>query len=174
VVQEFFMARPSDRDALLRASQDAFDRLLQLVETLPESERVSAGVNGQWSIKDVLAHLHAWHNLMETWYREGVAGKKPAMPAPGYTWRTTPDLNEIIFQEHRHEPLDSVVSNLQRSHTLMHTLIEAHSNEELFTKKRYSWTGSTSMGSCFVSATSSHYNWAITLIRRWLNARSKT
>jgi len=167
------MARPSDKDALLRASQDAINRLFLLIETVPEGERVSPGVNGQWSIKDVLAHLHAWHNLMETWYREGMAGRKPAMPAPGYTWRTTPDLNESIFQEHRHEVMESVVGNLQKSHKLMHALIEAHSNEELFTKKRYSWTGSTSMGSFFVSATSSHYEWAITLIRKWLNSRSK-
>jgi hypothetical protein len=168
------MARPADRDGLLRASQDAFDRLFQLVQTVPESERTSPGVNGDWSVKDTLTHLHAWHNLMETWYREGMAGHKPAMPALGYTWRTTPDLNERIFREHRHEPMDLVVNNLRTSHSRMHTLIENHSDEELFTKKRYSWTGSTSMGSCFVSATSSHYSWAIALIRRWLSARSKT
>ena len=39
-------------------------------------------------------------------------------------------------------------------------------DEELFTKKKYHWTGSTSLGSYLVSATSSHYDWALKLIRK--------
>jgi hypothetical protein len=45
-------------------------------------------------------------------------------------------------------------------------LIEAHGDEELFTKKRYAWTGSTSLGAYLVSATSSHYDWATKKLRK--------
>jgi hypothetical protein len=44
--------------------------------------------------------------------------------------------------------------------------METHSDEELFEKKRYQWTGTTSLGSYLVSATSSHYEWALKLIKR--------
>jgi hypothetical protein len=37
------------------------------------------------------------------------------------------------------------------------SIIEKHTDEELFTKKKYKWTGSTSLGSYLISATSSHY-----------------
>ncbi|HOP45228.1 MAG TPA: ClbS/DfsB family four-helix bundle protein, partial [Flavobacteriales bacterium] len=40
--------------------------------------------------------------------------------------------------------------------------------EELFEKKRYRWTGSTSLGAYLVSATSSHYDWALKLIQKVL------
>ncbi len=40
-------------------------------------------------------------------------------------------------------------------------LIEVFSNDELFTKGVYKWTGGTSLGSYFVSSTSSHYDWAL-------------
>ena len=39
--------------------------------------------------------------------------------------------------------------------------MEGFSNDELFTKGVYKWTGGTSLGSYFVSSTSSHYDWAL-------------
>jgi hypothetical protein len=49
-------------------------------------------------------------------------------------------------------------------------LVERHEEADLFTKKRYAWTGSTSLGSYAVSCTSSHYTWASDLIRRFARA----
>jgi hypothetical protein len=43
----------------------------------------------------------------------------------------------------------------------------AYSEEDLVSKRRFAWTGSTSVGSYAVSATTSHYDWARTLIRRF-------
>ncbi len=43
-------------------------------------------------------------------------------------------------------------------------------DEDLFAKKRYPWTGTTSVGAYLVSATSSHYAWASRLIRKWAMA----
>ncbi|KEQ37045.1 hypothetical protein SK137_1046 [Streptococcus mitis] len=40
-------------------------------------------------------------------------------------------------------------------------MIEVFSNDELFTKGVYKWTGGTSLGSYFISSTSSHYGWAL-------------
>ena len=34
-------------------------------------------------------------------------------------------------------------------------------NEELFSKGTYKWVGGSTLGSYFVSTTSSHYDWAI-------------
>jgi hypothetical protein len=45
-------------------------------------------------------------------------------------------------------------------------LICQHSDQELFEKKKYAWTGTTSLGAYLISATSSHYDWATKLIKR--------
>lgn len=37
--------------------------------------------------------------------------------------------------------------------------------EDLFDKGRFDWTGTTTLGSYFVSATSSHYDWALKKLR---------
>jgi hypothetical protein len=39
------------------------------------------------------------------------------------------------------------------------------SNEELFTKQHFHWTGTTTLGSYCISALSSHYDWATKKIR---------
>lgn len=55
---------------------------------------------------------------------------------------------------------------LEKSFEQLQEVMVKHSNEELFEKKRYKWTGTTSMGSYLVSATSSHYDWALKLIKK--------
>ena len=165
------MARPKTKDELLAQSQDKFEQLIGLIEPHSEAERAEPGVNGAWSIKDVLAHLSGWHAMFFIWYEEGMAGGKAEMPAPGYKWSDTPALNEEIYQQHKDEEFAQIRTGLETSHARIMQIIASHSDEELFTKKRYKWTGSTSVGSYAISATSSHYQWAIDLIRKWSKSR---
>jgi hypothetical protein len=54
---------------------------------------------------------------------------------------------------------------LKESHNRLIASVENHSNEELFEKKRYAWTGTTSLGAYFISSLSSHYDWALKTIK---------
>lgn len=44
-------------------------------------------------------------------------------------------------------------------------LAQIFSNEELFSKGTYDWVGGSTLGSYFVSVTSSHYDWAMKKIK---------
>lgn len=118
------------------------------------------------NIKDVLAHLHAWHLMLLDWYTVGMSGQKPDMPAKGYTWKTLPDLNREIQKRYAQVSLNDAKGLFRQSFKTVLKIIEIHSEEELFTKKKYDWTGSTSLGAYLISATSSHYDWGYKLIRR--------
>ena len=50
---------------------------------------------------------------------------------------------------------------LYETHNKVMALAETFSNDQLFSKNEYKWVGGTVLGSYFVSATSSHYDWAI-------------
>lgn len=54
---------------------------------------------------------------------------------------------------------------LKKSHENVLKLIDGFSDQELFTKQFFNWTGTTSLGSYCISATSSHYDWAIKKLR---------
>jgi hypothetical protein len=167
------MARAKTKGELIDSSQKEFENLLDLVNTIPNQQLSEPGVCESWSVKDILAHLHAWHMLFLTWYQEGITGIKPPMPAPGYTWKQTPELNQVLFEEYMNEDYQIVLTSLKESHQEVFSVIEKHSEEELFTKKLFKWTGTTSMGSYLISNTASHYNWASDLIKKWAKSIQK-
>jgi hypothetical protein len=88
------------------------------------------------------------------------------MPAPGFTWKTTPELNMEIKVRHAADSWEDVVANLRESHAQVREVIASYGEDDLFEKRRYRWTGSTSVGSYAVSATTSHYDWAMRHLKR--------
>lgn len=162
------MARPKNKTELLQLSKDNFERLMIQAEEITSQDRQLDFPKGYLNrnVKDVLAHVHEWHNMSLDWYEKGMAGLKPDMPKKGYTWKTLPDLNREIWNSHKGDKYEGVLKNIKDSHKKVQNLIDSHTNEELFTKKKYKWTGSTSMGSYLVSNTSSHYDWAYKLIKK--------
>ncbi len=162
------MPRPKTKTELLNLSEQNFNKLMDFVESFTESDQQREFPEGTMNrnIRDVLAHLHHWHLMMLRWYEVGMAGNKPDMPAKGYTWKDTSALNHTIWQQYSKTDLEEVKMLLRDSFLNVYTIIETHTNEELFEKKRYKWTGSTSLGAYLISATSSHYDWALKLIKK--------
>ena len=77
------------------------------------------------------------------------------MPAAGYTWKDLPALNKVIWEKYINTALKDARKMLDSSFDKVQLLIKQHSDEELFEKKRYSWTGSTSLAAYLISSTSS-------------------
>ena len=162
------MARPTNKTTLLQLSKENFDKLIQFIDAMPLAEQNKDFPRGTMNrnIRDVLAHLHHWHLMLLGWYTVGMSGEKPDMPATGYTWKMTPQLNQWILEQYQQTDLMQAKKLLQQSFEDVRDIIRQHSNEELFEKKRYKWTGTTSLGAYLVSATSSHYDWALKLIKK--------
>jgi len=162
------MARPKNKEELQHLSDANFEKLMQQVNSIAETNRGIEFPEGYLNrnVKDVLAHLHEWHNMMMGWYDEGMKGNKPDMPKTGYTWKTLPDLNREIWNSYKNEKYDTILKKLKKSHKTMRGIIDKHTDEELFTKKKYNWTGSTSLGAYLISSASSHYDWAYKLIKK--------
>jgi hypothetical protein len=162
------MPRPKSKDELLSLSQSNFEKLFDFIDSLSEKEQNTDFPDGTMNrnIRDVLAHLYHWHKMMLSWYDTGSKGEKPEIPAKGYTWKTTPALNREIWKMYKTTALGEARKLLVDSHQEVMSLIRNHNDEELFEKKRYKWTGSTSLGAYLISATSSHYDWALKLIKK--------
>lgn len=164
------MPRPKSKEGLLAQSNANFEKLFAFIEGLSEEKRNAKFPKAYLNrnVRDVLAHLHHWHTLFLGWYAQGVSEQKPKMPAMGYTWRTVPELNRKIQERYAHMPEDEVAALLTRSFEDVQVIIKAHTNTELFEKKYFPWTGSTSLGAYLVSTTSSHYDWGLKLIAKCL------
>ncbi|KZS40063.1 hypothetical protein AWE51_10110 [Aquimarina aggregata] len=162
------MPRPKTKAALLDLSHKNYTKLLDFVNSLPK-EQVNREFPKRYlnrNIRDILAHLHHWHIMMLDWYTIGMTGNKPDMPAKGYTWKTTPDLNKVIWKKYQDVELTEVKKLLKTSFDQLQKIINDHTEEELFEKRRFKWTGTTSLASYLISATSSHYDWAYKFIKK--------
>ena len=74
-------------------------------------------------------------------------------------------MNMMFWNRHQSTSLEDAKKMLAESHKKVLALAETFTNEELFTKKHFSWTGTTDLGSYFVSSTASHYDWEIKKIK---------
>lgn len=162
------MARPTIKEQLILLSEENFSKLFALINSMTKEEQQEtfSFEDRDRNIRDVLVHLYEWHQLLLHWISSNQAGNKTNfLPAP-YNWKTYPQMNIEFWKKHQNTPLEEAVTLLKNSHRAVMDLIQTFSNEELFTNKYFSWTGTTSLGSGCISSTSSHYDWAIKKIKK--------
>jgi len=162
------MPKPKSKEELIEACQTNFQKLNNLIDSFSKEQQLTEFPKGTMNrnIRDVLAHLYHWSLMQLEWYNVGMKGEKPDMPAKGYTWKMMPDLNRFIFEKYQKTHLKKVRTMLQKSYDDLQKVIQSHTDEELFEKKKYHWTGSTSLGAYLIANTSSHYAWAYKLIKK--------
>ena len=146
----------------IRATRQALDRKFS---KLTPKEMVWPGSMDDWSVKDILAHLVDWEQRFIEWYNDGLRGEIPETPAPGFTWRELPKLSQEGYERHKHETLESVLDQYEKSYQEIYELVEGMQEQEIFEAEYYEWTGNSSLLSWIAANTSSHYNWARRNIR---------
>lgn len=152
---------------LLEKIQTERRQLEKALAKLSKKEMVVPGVVGEWSVKDVLAHLFDWERRFVGWYEAGRRGEIPRTPAPGMAWKDLGRLNQQVFEKHRQRILDDVLAEFDASYRRTLALVQAMSEEELFQVGRCAWTGKANLVGYIAANTCNHYRWAKTQIRKW-------
>lgn len=171
------MARATTKADLVTSANGQFEKMWKLIDTMSDEqqnatfgkEMATAGKEAHWSrdknLRDILVHLYEWHLLLLNWIKVNSSGEhKPFLPEP-YNWKTYPTMNVEFWKKHQSTPLTEAKAKLKESHKDVMALIETFSNEELFAKGVFDWTGTSTLGAYCVSATASHYDWAIKKIK---------
>ena len=157
------MARARNKDDLLKFAMENYSKLMDIISKMTENQMNTLfDFSGDKSKKEA----HEWHQLMLKFIENNADGKSniPFLP-PEYSWKTYGAMNVMFWNRHQNTSLERANAMLAESHEKVLALADKYSNEELFTKKYFSWTGTTDLGSYFVSTTSSHYDWAIKKIK---------
>ena len=149
------------------ASKENYEKLNRFISQLSEDElqtpfdfsREPKKKEAHWkrdkNLRDVLIHLYEWQQLLLTWVLSNQEGhERPFLPE-SYNWKTYGEMNVAFWKKHQKTSLEEATRLLEQSHREVLELIEVFSNDELFIKGIYKWTGGTSLGSYFVSSTSS-------------------
>jgi len=165
------VARPTSKDELIAASARGYGKLTEFTASMTEGELAAPfdfsadkGRNeAHWSrdenLRDILAHLHEWHNLLLRWVEANLAGEdRTFLPEP-YTWRNYGRMNMELWRRHQGTSLTEAEALLRGSHERVMILIRRFSDDELFVKGRFPWTGTpTRREIACVSASHSSWN----------------
>jgi hypothetical protein len=54
--------------------------------------------------------------MMENWYKIGMSGKNPTIPAEDVTWQTLPVLNHRIYEKYKGIELKQGITLFKKSH----------------------------------------------------------
>lgn len=167
------MGRPTTKTDLLTAAAGNFEKLNLLISSLTENElsepfdfsgdehKKEAHWRRDRNLRDILVHLYEWHQLLLNWVRANQKGEQRAFLPEPYNWRTYGTMNVEFWKKHQDTSLEEAKEMLLKSHEEVMKLAETFSNEELFSRGVFSWAGGSTLGSYFVSNTSSHYDWAM-------------
>ncbi len=166
------MSRATNKQELITAANSQFEKLWKLIDSMPED--LQNGIflfeDRDKNLRDVLVHLYEWHQLLLNWVDSNRKGNTVSFLPEPYNWKTYPEMNVKFWDKHQSTPLENAKTHLQDSHSEAMKLIESFSDEELFTKKYFPWTGTTNLGSYCISATSSHYDWAMKKIKQHIKS----
>ncbi len=165
------MPRPHTKALLLSECQEEHDALEEFLDTLTPEQMTQPGIVGEWSVKDVLAHLYEWEQMVLGWLGTSQRGEMPHVPAEGYKWNQLPALNEEIYKKYRQLRLDEILDMFKESYQQIVETIEGIPEETLFTPGLYPWMNKNTLAAYFTSCTGSHYRWARKEIRKGFRAK---
>lgn len=172
------MVRPTSKNDLIESSEEQYNKLISLLNSLSDEELnlpfsfdLDKEKGAHWkrdkNIHDVLIHLHEWHKLLLNWVASNQNGNEEQFLKKGYNWRTYGEMNEEFTKENKDSTYEKAFAEFKGSHKKIMELLDNFSDKELFTKNEIPWSGGSTLGSYFISVTSSHYEWASKKIRKF-------
>jgi len=160
------MPKQTSKAQLLNDIYTERRRLEKNLADLSEEEMLRPGVTGEWSVKDILAHLAAWEKLFVGWYSAGLKGGDMETSPVGMCQTAMDSINQHIYAQNKGRSLEDVLTGFHASFQEVMGVIEAIPEEDMFGKGRFAWTGKLVLADYIAGNTCSHYAWAKGQIRK--------
>jgi muconolactone delta-isomerase len=102
-----------------------------LLDEIDEAQMIQPGVAGEWSVRDIVAHI--------TWFEREMVGTLQARALAGSDlWQLPADQrNARIFEENRDRPLHDVLAEAQQVHQQLLGEVEALAEDDLVDPHRF-------------------------------------
>jgi hypothetical protein len=124
------------KQELIQRIETDWTRLQTSLDGLSEEQLHLPGVVGEWSVKDILAHIAAWQSRLITAMFKAEKGFVPDTTSGG---ATVDKLNAQWYREMKDRSFDQVWEDLDASYHQILARLEKWSEKDLFDAKRFKW-----------------------------------
>lgn len=133
------MSQGWTKDRLLATIRDEREQWRGLVSEVGEERMERSGPLGEWTFKDLAAHLTGWRERTIARLEAG-PGREPPPPWPaGLTGDD--EINDWIHERNRNRPLRDVLHDADESYGRLEAAIAALPEEDVTTPGRFPWMG---------------------------------
>jgi uncharacterized damage-inducible protein DinB len=158
------------RQMLAGQLQEARERLVNSYAGLTDEEMLEPGVAGDWSVRDVLAHVAAWDRAQTEAYRMMLRGERPTL------LDLDEDANEAFNHEHHERlkdlDLQEVITELFAAREEMVEVLREVDNNALFAPAPGDEHAELSIAAC-ISVSTNHDEEHAEMIEDWRDSRSQ-
>lgn len=135
------MSMNQSKDQLLAALQHEQAGWKKLLDDIGEAHMTEPGVAGEWSIKDIVAHLTGWRR--RTVARLQAALKQESEPAPIWPahFQTDDDINAWIYAANQDRPLADVLHDSDVVFQQVVDALSAFPEAAFLDPTRFGWMG---------------------------------
>jgi hypothetical protein len=113
-----------NKSELLRWLQQEHQQWEALLQEVSPDHMEEPGVNGEWSMKDVVAHLTGWNRRLVAHMQAAQRGEsEPPPPWPGHL-QTEDEINAWIYESNRDRPLDEALDESRQSFRQILAMVE--------------------------------------------------
>ncbi len=120
----------SIRSELLAELDLEWANIERICAGLSQAKMIAPGVEGEWSVKDILCHLSAWEKYLLDRLGMVMTGQPPRYPVMK-SWDDVHRFNGQVYAENKDRPLTSVIIEFRSLYRAVMTVIEALSDEQL-------------------------------------------
>ena len=159
-----------DKTSLMNMIQMEYAQFESLIAPLSKEQLCKVPFKGEWSIKDIMAHIAAWEQLCTSWLDECARGETPH-PSE----RVDIESNDRIYRESRDRPLAEIQELFHQTHQqFLHQvdlLFQTLTEEEINASHRFAWTEAwpgSSLIAVIADNSYEHYYDHAQQIRNWL------
>jgi hypothetical protein len=163
---------PKDKEQIHRMLSDIFNRWEEQLAGMSEEQITDPGLPGNWSVKDVMAHLWAWQQRSLARTEAAVHDREPQYPKWPESLPPDPDddvdqANDWIYRTNRDRPWPSVYADWRAQFLHILDLSEQLSQNDLFDPARYAWMGGYPLAASHLGAYE-HHEEHLDELRDWL------
>lgn len=126
-----------NKDEILDALEDTRENFLDAIEGLDEDDLQEPGVNGEWSVKDILIHLSTWEAELVKLLWQARQGIQPT--TVHFSSIDVDQQNEAWFEAYRHRPIGRVLADFEGVRKQTVRRVDSFSEVDLTNPERFNW-----------------------------------
>ncbi len=159
-----------NKSDLLASLETSRHNLLVAFDGLSDDDLTQPGANGDWSVKDVLAHIAAWEaELVTLLVREVKRGQKPKIL--GISDAKVEELNQQWYLENKDRLLERVLADFHGVRKQLIRQVSEWDANDLTDPTRYKWRAGKSLADYIADYANGHDQEHIEALQAWRKSR---